>query len=232
METQDIPAISISGKLGEEAPTPNFYAQYLKRLLETVIAIGLLIFFSPLMLVIALGIRMFSPGPVLYRQIRIGRNGVPFAMLKFRSMKLENAPDLHREYVQRLIRENIDPKDLGSESLKLKSDPRITGMGKILRKFSLDELPQLFNVVSGEMSLVGPRPPLPYEMEVYEEWHMLRLIVRPGITGLWQVIAHNTCSFDDMVRLDLTYIKTMSLWNDLKIMILTPIEMIKGKGSG
>ena len=153
-------------------------------------------------------------------------------MLKFRSMQVVNNPDLHREYVQKLIRENIQPGVLGKSSLKMLGDPRITGMGKYLRKFSLDELPQFFNVVKGEMSIVGPRPSLPYEYEVYEEWHKGRLAVLPGITGYWQVLAHNTVAFNEMVRIDLEYIRSMNLWLDIKIMFLTPFEMIRGKGSG
>jgi lipopolysaccharide/colanic/teichoic acid biosynthesis glycosyltransferase len=116
--------------------------------------------------------------------------------------------------------------------LKMGADPRITGMGKYLRKLSLDELPQFFNVLKGQMSIVGPRPPLPYEYEIYEEWHKRRLAVLPGITGLWQVTSHNTVTFDEMVRIDLGYIKSMNLWLDLKIILMTPIEMIRGKGAG
>ena len=204
----------------------------IKRLLDMMIALGLILLFGPLMLVIALGIRISSPGPILYRQKRIGKNGKPFAMLKFRSMQVNNNPDLHRQYVQKLIKENTQPCDLGKYSLKILADPRITGMGKYLRKFSLDELPQFFNVLKGEMSIVGPRPPLPYEYGVYQGWHKQRLEVLPGITGLWQVNAHNAVSFDDMVRLDIEYIQSMSLWLDLKIMFLTPVEMIRGKGAG
>ena len=204
----------------------------LKRMLDIATALGLIVFFGPLMLLISLGVRISSPGPILYRQIRIGRNGKPFRMLKFRSMQVTNNPDLHREYVQKLIRENTDPAALGRSSLKIIGDPRITGMGKYLRKFSLDELPQFFNVLKGEMSIVGPRPPLPYEYEIYRDWHKQRLLVSPGITGLWQATAHNTVTFDDMVKIDIEYIQTMNLWLDLKIMVLTPIEMIRGKGAG
>lgn len=232
MDQENLSAMSVSYPQEDTYPVVNFYGTYLKRPLEMGFALALLVLFGPLMLGIALGIRLFSPGPIFYRQQRIGKNGQPFSMLKFRSMRLENSPDLHREYVQRLIRENVDPKTLGTGSLKLQSDPRITGLGRILRKLSLDELPQLFNILNGEMSLVGPRPPLPYEYEVYSDWHKQRLAVLPGITGLWQVTAHNTCSFEDMVRLDLQYIETMSFWGDLMLMIMTPIEMIRGKGSG
>jgi lipopolysaccharide/colanic/teichoic acid biosynthesis glycosyltransferase len=114
----------------------------------------------------------------------------------------------------------------------MKNDSRITGIGRLLRKWGLDELPQFFDVLRGEMSLIGPRPPLPYEYELYDDWHKQRLQVLPGITGLWQVKAHNQVSFEDMVRLDLQYIATMSLWLDLKIMLLTPWEMMRGKGGG
>ena len=204
----------------------------LKRGLDILIALSLIILFAPLMLAIIIGIRISSVGPIFYRQIRIGKNGRPFHMLKFRSMQVVNNPDLHREYVQKLIRENIQPGVLGKSSLKMLGDPRITGVGKYLRKFSLDELPQFFNVLRGEMSIVGPRPPLPYEYEVYDDWHKERLKVLPGITGYWQVLAHNTVAFNEMVKIDLEYIRSMNLWLDLKIMFLTPIEMIKGKGSG
>ena len=184
------------------------------------------------MLLIMAGIRLSSPGPIIFRQTRIGKNGWPFSMLKFRSMQVVNNPDLHREYVQKLIRENAAPSALGKSGLKMVGDPRITGLGKYLRKFSLDELPQLFNVLNGEMSMVGPRPSLPYEYEVYEEWHKQRLAILPGITGYWQVLAHNTVAFDDMVQIDIEYIQNMNLWLDLKLMFLTPFEMITGKGAG
>ncbi len=151
-------------------------------------------------------------------------------MLKFRSMQVANSPDMHREYVQKLITEKTQPR--GKANLKISADPRITGIGKYLRRFGLDELPQFFNVLRGEMSIVGPRPSLPYEYEVYEEWHKQRLSVLPGITGYWQVLAHNTVEFDAMVRMDLEYIRSMNLWLDLKIMLLTPVEMITGKGLG
>jgi len=204
----------------------------IKRCMDIIIASFGLILFSPLMLTIALGIHFFSPGPILYRQKRIGKNGQLFEMLKFRSMRLENAPDIHREYVQKLIRYNNRPEDLGINSLKLKSDPRITGLGKILRKYSVDELPQFINVILGDMSVVGPRPSLPYEYEVYKDWHKQRLTVLPGITGLWQVTCHNTVCFDDMVRLDISYIRHMNLWLDIKICLKTPFEMVFGKGRG
>lgn len=204
----------------------------MKRALDIGLALFSILLFGALMLAIALGIRISSPGPILYRQKRIGKNGFPFDMLKFRSMQVKNNPDLHREYVQKLIKNNTGPLDMGKSSLKVAGDPRITGLGEYLRKFSLDELPQFFNVLKGEMSIVGPRPSLPYEYEVYEEWHKQRLAVLPGITGLWQVTARNAVAFDEMVRMDLEYTQSMNLWLDLKIIFLTPIEMVRGKGAG
>mgnify|MGYP000844270907 CR=1 FL=1 len=218
-------------KLENLRDSKNLYLP-VKRGVDILLAFIILVLFSPLMIGIALGIHFFSPGPILYKQKRVGKNGQLFEMLKFRSMRLENAPDIHREYVQKLIHENCSPEDLGANSLKLKSDPRITGLGRILRKYSLDELPQLINVLRGEMSIVGPRPSLPYEYEIYKEWHKRRLEVLPGITGLWQVYGHNTVCFDDMVRLDLNYIRRMSLWLDIKIIMKTPFEMLFGKGRG
>lgn len=203
-----------------------------KRGLDVLIALGLLLLFGPLMVLIVFGILFSSPGPVLYRQVRIGKNGKPFNMLKFRSMQVKNNPDLHRDYVQKLIRENTQPLSIGQKVLKMQGDPRITGIGKYLRKFGLDELPQFFNVLKGEMSIVGPRPSLLYEYELYEEWHKRRLSVLPGITGYWQVFAHNAVAFDDMVQMDLEYIRSMNFWLDIKIMAFTPMEMIKGKGMG
>jgi len=204
----------------------------LKRGIDLVLISFLLPLWCLLMLLIAVAIKLHSPGPIFYRQQRIGKGGVPFTMFKFRSMRVGDDSQIHRQHMQRLIRENIRPEDIGSKSLKLKRDPRITGVGKILRTLSLDELPQLINVLRGEMSLVGPRPPLPYEYELYDEWHKQRLQVLPGITGLWQVTAHNQVSFQEMVHIDLAYIESMSLWLDLKIILRTPLEMLRGKGAG
>jgi len=225
-------AVNIRGNIEQEQIIVNKDYISLKRVLDFFAALVLVILFGPLMLAIALAIKLFSPGPILYRQTRIGKDGKPFKMLKFRSMRLENAPDIHREYVRDMIQNNRDPRSLGKDTLKLESDPRITGLGKYMRRLSIDELPQFFNVLRGEMSLVGPRPSLPYEYEVYKDWHKKRVLVLPGITGLWQVTARNQVSFDDQVRLDLAYIKYMSLWMDIKIIIKTPFEMIRGKGGG
>ena len=209
---------------------PFLYRDYGKRFLDLVMVIGTLVVLSPLLLVIALAIRLSSPGPILYRQKRFGKDGQPFAMLKFRTMSVGSSSQSHRQHVENLIRNNLRPGDLGADSLKLPDDPRITPVGKILRQLSLDELPQIFNVLRGEMSVVGPRPPLPYEYDLYQPWHKQRLAVLPGITGLWQVTAHNLVSFDEMVEIDLDYIERMSLRLDLRILVMTPQEVITGAG--
>ena len=153
-------------------------------------------------------------------------------MYKFRSMRDGSSEELHKNHVQGLMRNNSQPSDIGQGSLKLMNDHRITGLGRWLRRLSLDELPQLFNVLNGDMSMVGPRPPLPYEYELYEERHKERLSILPGITGDWQVTARNQASFEEMVQLDLKYIRDKSLWLDLYIMTKTPVEMIRGNGGG
>lgn len=204
----------------------------LKSLLDAVLASCLLAFLAPLMAAIAVAIKIYSPGPILYRQERIGKDGQPFYMLKFRSMHVGSASQAHQEHVRRLIRENTRPEDLGRASLKLKDDARITRPGRILRQLSLDELPQLLNVLRGEMSIVGPRPALAYEYELYSDWHKQRVQVLPGITGLWQVTARNRVSFDEMVQIDLQYIADMSPWLDFQIIVRTPLEMLRGKGGG
>lgn len=224
--------VELNRKMENQHIAVNEDYLFIKRVFDILGALVLIVIFGPLMLIIALAIKIFSPGPILYRQTRVGKDGEPFEMLKFRSMRLENAPDIHREYVRKLILENSDPQSLGKKSLKLESDPRITGLGKVMRKLSIDELPQLFNVLRGEMSIVGPRPSLPYEYELFKEWHKQRVLVLPGITGLWQVTARNKVRFDDQVRIDLDYIQHMNLWLDLKIVLMTPYEMIKGKGGG
>lgn len=201
----------------------------IKRILDILVSITILTLLSPLLLFLAVGIKVHSPGPVIYRQKRVGKNGKVFEMLKFRSMRDGNDPNVHKQHVQSLIQNNIDPQQLGQQSLKMAVDPRITGLGRFMRKLGLDELPQFFNVLKGEMSIVGPRPPLPYEVEVYTNWHKQRLAALPGITGIWQVMAHNKVSFEEMVHMDLDYIRQMSLGLDLKIMALTPIEMLKAK---
>jgi lipopolysaccharide/colanic/teichoic acid biosynthesis glycosyltransferase len=204
----------------------------MKRVVDLVAASIIMILLSPLFLVIAIGVRLSSPGSIFYRQERIGRDGRPFHMFKFRTMFNGSSSSTHREHVQNLIINDISPADLGKASLKLNDDPRITPFGRWLRTLSLDEMPQFINVLRGEMSIVGPRPPVAYEYELYSNWHKQRMLVLPGITGLWQVTAHNQVSFNEMVEIDLDYIRKMDLWLDLKIMIMTPLEMLSGKGGG
>lgn len=193
-----------------------------------------LVVLAPLFVVIAVAIKLSSKGPVLFRQKRIGQYGVPFVFLKFRSMYANNDATVHREYVCGLIRGQAERKPSngnGQGVYKLTSDTRITLVGRMLRRTSLDELPQFLNVLNGEMSLVGPRPPIDYEVEAYDLWHRRRLLeAKPGITGLWQVNGRSRVKFDDMVRLDLKYAKTWSPWLDLKILVRTPRAVALGEG--
>jgi lipopolysaccharide/colanic/teichoic acid biosynthesis glycosyltransferase len=201
---------------------------WIKRMLDVFVSLALLIGLSPALLLIALAVRWTSPGPILFRQVRIGRMGTPFKMLKFRSMYVNASESTHREFISRYIKES------GRVQMpaKLTRDSRITPLGHVLRKTSLDELPQLWNVLVGEMSLVGPRPPLPYELEQYAPWHRRRILeAKPGVTGLWQVTGRSRTTFDDMVRLDLRYARKRSLWVDLKILLRTPGAVLGGKGA-
>lgn len=206
-----------------------------KRFMDVVGSFMALFLLSPLLLVIGVLIKLTSPGPVLFRQKRIGQYGKPFTFLKFRSMQVNNNDSIHREYIRKLIANQIkeEPATGNAEVVfKIRDDPRITPIGNFLRKSSLDELPQFFNVLRGEMSLVGPRPPIPYEVDDYAPWHRCRIFVRkPGITGLWQVRGRSVTTFDDMVRLDLQYSRTWSLWLDVKLLLATPGAVIRGKGA-
>lgn len=204
----------------------------IKRAMDIAVSLVMLLVCLPWFLVIAVAIKATSEGPVFFRQKRVGQYGRTFTFLKFRSMYVNNDHSSHREYVSRLIAGNAERVAVNGNNdgvFKLANDKRITRLGKFLRKTSLDELPQLLNVLSGEMSLVGPRPPIPYELAAYQTWHRRRLLqVKPGITGLWQVTGRSRVSFDDMVRLDLQYATTWSPWLDLKILLLTPAAVVKG----
>jgi exopolysaccharide biosynthesis polyprenyl glycosylphosphotransferase len=206
-----------------------------KRWIDLVGASVLIVLASPLMLATALAVKLSSPGPVIFRQTRVGRGGKPFTFYKFRSMRVNNDDRVHREYVAKLIdgrTAEINQGDAAKPAYKMKSDPRITAVGRIIRKTSIDELPQLFNVLKGEMSLVGPRPPVTYEAENYQSWHMRRLQqVRPGMTGLWQVEGRSRTTFDEMVRLDLRYIRNWSLALDFRILLKTVGVVIRGDGA-
>jgi exopolysaccharide biosynthesis polyprenyl glycosylphosphotransferase len=205
-----------------------------KRGLDVAVSLVALIVLAPVFLAIAAAIKLSSPGPVLFRQERIGRYGVPFTFLKFRSMRASNDAQIHRVFVTRFIRGD-PPASTGNGPqaiYKITTDPRVTPVGRVLRRTSLDELPQLLNVLRGEMSLVGPRPPIPYELEAYDVWHRRRLLeVKPGITGLWQVSGRSRLRFDDMVRLDLKYAQAWSLWLDLRILLQTPRAVLTGDGA-
>jgi len=186
----------------------------------------------PVMVAIAVAIKVTSKGPILFRQTRLGHYGRKFTFLKFRSMYTGNDHAIHREYVKQFIA-GADGLEQGERrQYKLAADPRITAVGRFLRKTSLDELPQLFNVLNGQMSLVGPRPPLQYEFESYDLWHKERLMaVKPGITGLWQVEGRSRVTFDEMVRMDIRYAKSWSLWLDIKILLQTPLAVVSGAGA-
>jgi exopolysaccharide biosynthesis polyprenyl glycosylphosphotransferase len=209
------------------------WRRFWKRAFDVVAATLGLVIISPLLILIAAAIKLESRGPVFYRQARVGENGHPFTMLKFRSMQANADTSLHQAHATRLIQENLSAADLGEgDSLKLERDPRVTRVGAVLRKTSLDELPQLLNVLRGEMSLVGPRPPIAYEVALYQDWHKRRLAAPPGMTGLWQVRGRNRVSFDEMVRMDIEYIEQQSLWLDLQLLIQTPYAVITGRGAG
>jgi lipopolysaccharide/colanic/teichoic acid biosynthesis glycosyltransferase len=187
----------------------------------------------PLFLLIAVAVKLSSAGPVLFRQERVGQFGKKFMFLKFRSMYVNNDPSAHREFVKQLIDAGSGSGDPGGNNgtYKIRRDPRVTPIGRWLRKTSLDELPQFFNVLKGEMSLVGPRPPIPYECEHYDIWHRRRVTeAKPGITGLWQVEGRSCLPFDEAVRLDIKYIREWSLWLDFKILIQTPWVVLTCKG--
>jgi lipopolysaccharide/colanic/teichoic acid biosynthesis glycosyltransferase len=206
----------------------------MKRMMDVAGSTFALIILSPLFAVIAAVIKLTSPGPIFFRQKRVGQHGVSFVFLKFRSMNVNNDPSAHKEYVRQLIAGQADRKPSegnGDGVYKITNDPRITKIGAFLRRTSLDELPQFINVIKGEMSLVGPRPPIAYEVEAYDLWHRRRVLeAKPGITGLWQVHGRSRVTFDEMVRLDLHYAKTWSPWMDVKILFRTPGAMF-GEGA-
>ena len=214
---------------------PMRFFRIIKRTMDVAGSALALVVFAPLFLAIAVAIKVSSKGPVFFRHQRVGQYGVPFVFLKFRSMYAGSDPSSHRKYVCELIRGQTKCKTAngnGAGVYKQTADARITPLGNFLRRTSLDELPQFFNVFKGEMSLVGPRPPIAYEVEAYDIWHRRRLLeAKPGITGLWQVNGRSRVKFDDMVRLDLKYATTWSLWLDLKILLCTPYAVLVGEGA-
>jgi lipopolysaccharide/colanic/teichoic acid biosynthesis glycosyltransferase len=203
-----------------------------KRVVDFIGASVGLVLLAPALLAIAAAVKLSSRGPVLFRQARVGRGGRPFTMYKFRTMVDGNDPRIHESYLRTYIREGAPATvaEDGTKIYKLTEDPRVTGVGAWLRSLSLDELPQLWNVVRGDMSLVGPRPCLPYEWEMYRPWQRRRLDVLPGCTGLWQVTARSHVSFDEMVILDLHYAHHGSVVTDLWLIVQTLPAMLRGRG--
>lgn len=234
--------------LTQESQPDSYHT--IKRIFDVTIAIGAMFILVPVCAVIALLIKLDSPGPVFYKQERVGarrraRSGSPsqwiiqiFPLYKFRTMRTDVDARLHQDYMRAYIAGDedqiacLDPGLKSSNSYKLSGDPRVTRVGRFLRRASLDELPQLWNVLLGDMSLVGPRPPIPYEVEMYSQDHMRRLSAIPGITGLWQVSGRCETTFEEMVALDLTYIDRKSLLLDIKIILLTIPAIISERGAG
>ena len=224
-----------SPKLFIPADTTRYFGVQgrFKRAFDLLATSLMLVVASPVMLVIALLIKQTSPGPVLFAQERLGKDGKPFRFYKFRSMEHNSDDAIHRQFVAMFIGGEDDgftDTNPGDHVFKMKRDPRVTGIGAMLRRTSLDELPQLFNILMGEMSLVGPRPPIAYEIENYQPWHMERLKAVPGLTGLWQVSGRSTVSFEEMVRLDIRYINNWSPWQDFRILLKTIPVVFQGTG--
>lgn len=203
----------------------------MKRGLDIIGSTTALALLLPLIGAIALLIKLSSRGPVFFRQSRVGHHGALFTMLKFRTMQEGSDPSVHKEFIKQFIAGKTDASSCAA-TYKIRDDPRVTSIGRFLRKTSLDELPQFWNVLKGEMALVGPRPPIPYEVECYDLWHRRRVLeVKPGITGLWQVRGRSRTTFDEMVRLDLRYARSWSIWLDLRILFDTPRAILSRDGA-
>jgi lipopolysaccharide/colanic/teichoic acid biosynthesis glycosyltransferase len=203
-----------------------------RRLFDIVFALTLILLLSPILIGVTLAIRLDSRGPALFRQRRVGYLEREFTLFKFRSMRIDADPQSHQEYVTALIKGEAANSNGGRENLyKVAVDNRITGVGRWIRRWSLDELPQLFNVVRGDMTLVGPRPAIPYEVAEYPSWYRERFAVRPGLTGYWQVSGRSERTYEEMVRLDIEYAKRRSLGLDLSILLKTPWVVLSRKGA-
>jgi lipopolysaccharide/colanic/teichoic acid biosynthesis glycosyltransferase len=230
-----------------DAATDSRSIYYLaKRVIDIITASILLILSAPIILITAILIKLDSEGPVFFVQERLSsrikfKNGKlywkkeTFHCYKFRTMKTNASSEIHQNFVKSFIendKESLEHQQgENNNTMKLVDDPRVTRVGKYLRKFSIDEIPQLWNVLRGEMSMVGPRPPVPYEVDHYKIWHLERFTAKQGLTGLWQITARSTVDFDGMVRLDIEYIRNQSFWLDLKIILLTPLAVISAKGA-
>ena len=236
----DVPGLGpvrAASPIDEDVDSENkVLALFVKRGIDILGSLAALILFSPILLAAAIAVKVSSKGPILFKQQRVGLRGQTFTFIKFRSMKTDNDPAIHQKYVEQFINKNAAAKngeDGAAKPLyKIPNDPRITRVGAFLRRSSLDEFPQFYNVLKGDMSLVGPRPPIPYEVNRYDAWHKRRyLSVKPGLTGLWQVHGRSRTTFDEMVRLDLLYARTWTIWGDIKILLQTPFAVINGDGA-
>jgi lipopolysaccharide/colanic/teichoic acid biosynthesis glycosyltransferase len=216
-----------------EAPAESALAAGARRALDLLVASALLLLLSPLLLLVAIAIRIDSRGPALFLQRRVGRRGREFTLVKVRSMRTGADPRGHRDYVASLIRsgENGSKPRAHGGLYKLAVDDRITRVGRMIRRWSVDELPQLFNVVLGDMTLVGPRPVIPYEVAEYPEWYRRRFAVKPGLTGLWQVSGRNERTYEEMVRLDIEYAQSRTFLLDLSIFARTPWAVLSRRGA-
>jgi lipopolysaccharide/colanic/teichoic acid biosynthesis glycosyltransferase len=225
-------AALVTPQWAERHAPPGYLAA--KRTLDVVVAAATLVLGAPLWLLIALLIKLSSPGPVFYRGAVVGKGGAPFRYYKFRTMRADSDNKAHKEWLEKFVKQDaaFAQDAAGKQVFKVIDDPRITPAGRYLRKLSLDEAPQMINVLRGEMSIVGPRPPVPYEAEHYDDVARQRLSVTPGITGLYQVTARSQVGFSGMLAIDLDYIRRRSLGLDLWIMLKTPWVMLTGKGAG
>jgi lipopolysaccharide/colanic/teichoic acid biosynthesis glycosyltransferase len=205
--------------------------QRAKRIFDLIFILIILLPLLLIIVIIAFLIKLDSAGPVFFRQKRVGHNGVEFDILKFRSMYVHSSDSSHRRAIAKYMSGQKLAERKGDKlSYKVAGDPRVTSVGRLLRKFSLDELPQFFNILRGDMTLVGPRPPVPYEVELYSSHDMLRLCGKPGLTGPWQVYGRSSIPFQDMVELDIAYLRRSSLREDLKLIAMTVPVMISGRG--
>jgi lipopolysaccharide/colanic/teichoic acid biosynthesis glycosyltransferase len=202
-----------------------------KRLLDLVFTLLILIPLCLVVVIVGIAIRLDSAGPIFFRQKRVGLNGEEFTMYKFRSMYVNGSDKIHQETITRYINgEKLNDQSNGNNAYKLENDPRITRVGRIIRKTSIDELPQFFNVLRGEMSLVGPRPPIEYETRLYSQRAWLRLSGKPGLTGPWQVYGRSVVPFDEMVEMDISYLQRQSIREDLKLIVMTVPVMLLARG--
>ncbi|MFA5309029.1 MAG: sugar transferase [Dehalococcoidales bacterium] len=224
-------AATVSAKANKKVRP--FSYRFWKNIMDRFLALAGIIVAAPVMGIIALIIKFDSKGSAIYRREQVGENGDYFTAFKFRTMTENNDDSVYREYMARYIKEGVPYAidEEGKPVYKVINDTRVTRFGALLRKTNLDELPQLFNILRGEMSWVGPRPDVPLAVSMYQAWHMKRLAIRPGLTGLWQVSGRKNLNFQDMVRLDIEYIRKQSLLLDAKIFLLTVVTILKRDGS-